>query len=79
MQNIPRPGNPFFAAYRVALDWCDDIPAGQGHDDCVVGSLGSISLRAQSSADRIQVLETGLLIAALMAMVFLLSRRLIRR
>ncbi|RWX79155.1 hypothetical protein EPK99_11355 [Neorhizobium lilium] len=79
MQNIPKPGSPFFAAYQIALDWCHDVPQGQAQDGCVVDSLGTISNRQQFVADRISFLETALLITALIAIALLLSRRLARR
>ena len=80
MQNVPKPGSPFFAAYQVALDWCDDVPDGNpDHDDCIIGSLGTISMRAQVAADRTTLLETAFVVIVFCSLAVLLSRRLARR
>jgi hypothetical protein len=80
MQNTPKIGSPFFPAYQVALDWCDHVPDGmQDHDDCIVGSLGTITLGQQFAADRTAFLETALLLAVLVALAVFVQRRLTRR
>jgi hypothetical protein len=80
MQNTPKSGNPFFPAYQTALGWCDHVPAGvQDHDDCIVGSLGSISTQQQLAADRTDFLETALLLAILVTLALFVRRRLTRR
>ncbi len=79
MQNVPQPGSRFFAPYQVASDWCSHVPDGQDHDDCIVGSLGTIANQQQYAADRVGVLETAFLVVVLIGIVLLVRRRISAR
>jgi hypothetical protein len=75
MLDVPKPESRFYGAYEIALDWCDDAPQGKTHDDCVVGSLASMSVWEQVAADRATLLEGALLLALVAAIALIASRR----
>jgi hypothetical protein len=78
MLDVPKPGSHFYSAYQAALDWCDDVPGGAMHDDCVAGSIASLSLREQVAADRTTLLE-GAVLLVLVTAALMVTRRQIRR
>jgi hypothetical protein len=78
MLDVPKPESRFHGAYEIALDWCDDVPQGKTHDDCVVGSMASMSVWEQVALDRATLLE-GALVLALVAGAVSVTRRRFRR
>ncbi|TDK39558.1 hypothetical protein E2F50_05455 [Rhizobium deserti] len=78
MLDAPKSESRLHDAYEIALDWCDDAPQGKMHDDCVVGSMASMSVREQAAADRATLLE-GAFLLALVAAVALIAGRKFRR